>query len=150
MTTAEHESSHTVGVAGAGLPDAPAHADAALRDAGIDPDRLSIAYFGDPALRWTVDRARLEQAPMRTSLLGMTLAHADALELARHYVLRTIDHQQDVTGFDLDIRFDEPTVLQVDFADEGVHLVDPVLGEKFPVPAFCDLPLLRGEPSLQP
>lgn len=120
---------------------------------GFDMRRRS--YFGDPALRWTVDRARLEQAPMGkapmgNSLLGMTLSHDDALELARYYVLRAIDNQQDVTGFDLDIRFSEPTVLQVDFADEGANLVDPVLKEKYPAPAFCDLPLLRGTTSLQP
>jgi len=115
---------------------------------GFDMRRRS--YFGDPALQWTVDRARLELAPMRNSLVGMTLSHADALELARYYVLRAIDNQQDVTGFDLDIRFSEPTVLQVDFADEGANLVDPVLKEKYPAPAFCDLPLLRDAPSLQP
>ncbi len=49
MSPAEQESPKPVGVAGAGLPGAPAHADAALRDAGIDPERLSIAYLGDPA-----------------------------------------------------------------------------------------------------
>ncbi len=49
MTTADHDPLQPIGVAGAGLPDAPDHADATLRDAGIDPDRLSIAYFGDPA-----------------------------------------------------------------------------------------------------
>jgi len=51
----------SVGVAGAGLPDASEHADDALRDAGIDPDRLSISYLGDPIpaakavpVRWAV------------------------------------------------------------------------------------------------
>ncbi len=34
--------------AGAGLPDAPAVVDEKLRDAGIDPDRLGISYFGRP------------------------------------------------------------------------------------------------------
>lgn len=38
----------SAGVAGAGLPDAAPRADDALRDAGIDPDRLAIAYFGEP------------------------------------------------------------------------------------------------------
>lgn len=36
------------GAVGAGLPDAPAVADDALRNAGIDPDRLGISYFGRP------------------------------------------------------------------------------------------------------
>jgi Ca2+/Na+ antiporter len=49
MTPPENQSHPAVGVAGAGLPDAPAAAEATLRDAGIDPDRLSIAYFGNPA-----------------------------------------------------------------------------------------------------
>lgn len=35
--------------AAAGLPGAPEPAENDLRDAGIDPDRLSIAYFGRPA-----------------------------------------------------------------------------------------------------
>jgi hypothetical protein len=35
-------------IAGAGLPDAPAVVDEKLRDAGIDPDRLAISYFGRP------------------------------------------------------------------------------------------------------
>ncbi len=36
------------GITRAGLPDAPEHAEEILRDAGIDADRLSIAYFGKP------------------------------------------------------------------------------------------------------
>jgi len=45
------------GVAGAGLPGAPAQADAALREAGIDPDRLPITYLGRPGAPRAVDRA---------------------------------------------------------------------------------------------
>lgn len=59
MTPADNPRHHPVGVAGAGLPDAPAHADAALRDAGIDPDRLSIAYFGQPDDKAPAVRPRL-------------------------------------------------------------------------------------------
>lgn len=49
MTVAKTSDRPAPSVAGAGLPDAPEHADATLRVAGIDPDRLSIAYFGNPA-----------------------------------------------------------------------------------------------------
>lgn len=38
-------------IAGAGLPDASAASRDKLRDAGIDPDRLSIRYFGRPGAR---------------------------------------------------------------------------------------------------
>jgi hypothetical protein len=50
MTTPQTTGEHPTGVAGAGLPDAPEQADDTLRVAGIDPDRLSIAYLGNPAL----------------------------------------------------------------------------------------------------
>lgn len=46
-----------IGAAGAGLPDAPEHADHALRAAGIDPDRLPIAYLGRPGAPQSIDRA---------------------------------------------------------------------------------------------
>jgi hypothetical protein len=59
MRTGKIKHEHSVGIAGAGLPDAPAHADNTLRDAGIDPDRLSIAYFGNPAARSPALRPRL-------------------------------------------------------------------------------------------
>jgi hypothetical protein len=58
MTTAKHDAKHSVGVASAGLPDAPEQADATLRNAGIDPDRLSIAYFGNPAQKSPAVRPR--------------------------------------------------------------------------------------------
>jgi hypothetical protein len=57
------------GVAGAGLPDAPELADETLRDAGIDPDRLSIAYLGNPA-----SIARAVHAPWATRLaIGLAI-----------------------------------------------------------------------------
>lgn len=59
MTTQRDDRRQSVGVARAGLPDAPRQADARLRDAGIDPDRLSIAYFGDPAEKSPAVRPRL-------------------------------------------------------------------------------------------
>jgi hypothetical protein len=58
MTTPQQDAKHAVGVASAGLPDAPEQADATLRDAGIDPDRLSIAYFGNPAQKSPAVRPR--------------------------------------------------------------------------------------------
>jgi uncharacterized membrane protein len=48
MSNNSGDPEHVMGVAAAGLPDAPARADAALREAGIDPDRLGISYFGAP------------------------------------------------------------------------------------------------------
>lgn len=52
LTNKQNRDSKTsTGLAGAGLPDAPADADDALRDAGIDPDRLGISYFGRPYTR---------------------------------------------------------------------------------------------------
>ena len=63
MTTSEIDAKHPAGVAGAGLPDAPEHADDTLRDAGIDPDRLSIAYLGKPEAK-----ARAVHAPWAARL----------------------------------------------------------------------------------
>lgn len=48
MTTTETEQIASTGPAGVGLPDAPEVPEEKLRDAGIDPDRLSISYLGDP------------------------------------------------------------------------------------------------------
>jgi hypothetical protein len=48
MTTSQTNPSDSAEVVGAGLPDAPQRADKTLRDAGIDPDRLSISYLGEP------------------------------------------------------------------------------------------------------
>ncbi len=63
MTTTQPELSDSAGVAGAGLPDAPEHADETLRDAGIDPDRLSISYLGEPKVQ-----ARAVPAPWAARL----------------------------------------------------------------------------------
>lgn len=48
MTTPRNHPSDSTGAAGAGLPNAPRNADETLRDAGIDPDRVSISYLGEP------------------------------------------------------------------------------------------------------
>lgn len=63
MTTPEIDAEHPAGVTGAGLPDAPEHADDKLRDAGIEPDRLSIAYLGKPEAK-----ARAVHAPWAARL----------------------------------------------------------------------------------
>jgi len=69
MTTSEIDAKHIPGVAGAGLPDAPEQADNTLRDAGIDPDRLSIAYLGKPEAK-----ARAVHAPWAARLaIGFAL-----------------------------------------------------------------------------
>ena len=51
MTDSPIELPEPAGIAGAGLPDAPEHANETLRDAGIDPDRLSISYLGEPEIQ---------------------------------------------------------------------------------------------------
>ncbi len=59
----------STGVAGAGLPDASEHADETLRDAGIDPDRLSISYLGG-----SVPEAKAVLAPWAVRLsIGVAL-----------------------------------------------------------------------------
>ncbi len=69
MKTPRSKHQRPTGVAGAGLPDAPEHADETLRDAGIDPDRLSIAYLGNPA-----SIARAVHGPWATRLaLGLVI-----------------------------------------------------------------------------
>ncbi len=58
-----------IGASKAGLPDAPVLADETLRDAGIDPDRLSITYLGEPE-----SEVRAVAAPWATRLvLGFIL-----------------------------------------------------------------------------
>ena len=64
MTTTQPDRPGSAGVAGAGLPDAPEHADETLRDAGIDPDRLSISYLGEPKAQ-----ARAVPAPWAARLV---------------------------------------------------------------------------------
>ncbi|MEE4281727.1 MAG: hypothetical protein V2I41_07280, partial [Pseudomonadales bacterium] len=49
MTTPEPDLANSTGVAGVGLPNAPESTEEKLRDVGIDPDRLSISYLGEPA-----------------------------------------------------------------------------------------------------
>jgi sodium/calcium exchanger protein len=49
MTTPDSGQLNTTGPEGVGLPDAPEHTEEKLRDAGIDPDRLSMSYLGIPA-----------------------------------------------------------------------------------------------------
>ncbi len=69
MNTPHSMRKRPTGVAGAGLPDAPELADETLRDAGIDPDRLSIAYLGNPA-----SIARAVHAPWATRLaIGLAI-----------------------------------------------------------------------------
>lgn len=84
MKTLHSKSNRPTGVAGAGLPDAPDHADETLRDAGIDPDRLSIAYLGNPA-----SIARAVHGPWATRLalglaiwLALTLLDANGINVA--------------------------------------------------------------------
>jgi len=63
MASQKTDTPDHAGVAGAGLPDAPGFADQALRDAGIDPDRISIAYLGEPEAK-----ARAVPLPWATRL----------------------------------------------------------------------------------
>lgn len=63
MTTSEIDQLDSAGAASAGLPDAPENADETLRDAGIDPDRLSISYLGEP-----VSEARAVPVPWAARL----------------------------------------------------------------------------------
>lgn len=104
-------------------------------------------YFGDPGLHWTLQCAHLSLGPPRRKLVGATLSHHDAERLAHFSVLRAIDVQQDVTGFDLDVALEEPTMLLVSFADRDSSLLDPVSGESYGAAAFCDLPNLREASS---
>lgn len=69
----------------AGLPDAPEHADALLRDAGIDPDRLAISYLGEP------------KADVRAVPLGW------AAWLGAGLVLWSLPHLLNLTGLDLPV-----------------------------------------------
>jgi len=57
MAEADRARGRPTGAAGAGLPDAPERADEALREAGIDPDRLPITYLGRPGAPRAADRA---------------------------------------------------------------------------------------------
>ena len=78
MTTTKIDPQHSVGIAGAGLPGAPEQADAALRNAGIDPDRLSIAYFGNPDDKSPAVRPRRAALLVLGFALWATLALLDA------------------------------------------------------------------------
>jgi len=102
-------------------------------------------YFGDPGLRWTVDRVAFEATSGGTPLKGLALSVDEAIKLGRYSVLRAIDQQLDITGFDHDIQFQSDTaeIILVGFGDEGRALIDPVTGHKYPAPAFCDLPMMR-------
>jgi hypothetical protein len=79
MTASQIDSFDSAGVAGAGLPDAPERADETLRDAGIDPDRLSIAYLGEP-----VPAARAVPVPW-AARLAVGLVLSTLLYLLKHF-----------------------------------------------------------------
>jgi len=79
MTDSQIDPLDSAGVAGAGLPDAPERADETLRDADIDPDRLSISYLGEP-----VREARAVPVPW-AARLGSGLALWTLLYLFKQF-----------------------------------------------------------------
>lgn len=102
------------------------------------------SYFGDPALLWTVHRQEIEVESPTRPLAGATLGRVEAIQLTRFYLLRALDAQRDLTGFDYDIHLEEPELMLVTFADEGDGLIDPIRGDRYSAAAFCDLEAVRA------
>lgn len=79
MTAPSQDPVESAGPASAGLPKAPTAAEDTLRDAGIDPDRLSIAFLGEP-----VSQPRAVPAPWAIRL-GIGFALWGLFYLLQHH-----------------------------------------------------------------
>jgi hypothetical protein len=100
-------------------------------------------YFGDPGLIFTqkgVALAPAEAAP----LIGGTRTLEEAKVFVESHLMTILDRRADVTGLELSCAIDDAVLWAVPYYDDGLTLVDGLLGLKLPGAALEEIGALRA------
>ena len=100
-------------------------------------------YFGDPGLIFTQKRIVLtagEAAP----LIGGTRSLEEAKVFVEPHLLGLLDRRVDVTGLTMSCAIDEAMLCAIPYFDDGLTLVDGMLGLKLPGAALDEIGALRA------
>lgn len=99
-------------------------------------------YFGDPGLMLTQRRVVLaagDPAP----LIGGTRTLEEASAFVEPHLLSLLDRRVDVTGVAVICAIDEAVIWAVPYYDDGLTLVDGILGLKLPGAALDEIGAVR-------
>jgi hypothetical protein len=99
-------------------------------------------YFGDPGLIFTqkhVELAAADPAP----LIGGTRSLDEARAFVEFHILSILDRRVDVTGVELHCVIDDAVLWGIPYYDDGLTLVDGILGLKMPSAALDEIDALR-------
>lgn len=112
-----------------------------------EPGRAFVRAFplrgafnvGDPGRALTRARfdERYEDDARLPGTCRITVSSAEAMHLARLFLLADADVAADVSGGTLDLSFDSVTLVAVPWRDEGGSLVCPITGSSFPRANFA-------------
>jgi hypothetical protein len=100
-------------------------------------------YFGDPGLVFTQKQLVLprdETAP----LIGATRSLEEAKAFVEPHILSLLDRRADVTGVELGCAIDEAVLCAVPYLDDGLTLMDGIVGLKLPGAALDEIGALRA------
>ena len=100
-------------------------------------------YFGDPGLMLTQRRVVLE-AGEPAPLIGGTRSLEEAQRFVEPHLLSLLDRRVDVTGVELSCAIDEAVLWAIPYYDDGLTLVDGILGLRLPGAALDEVGALRS------
>jgi hypothetical protein len=99
-------------------------------------------YFGDPGLIFTQKQLALAAAEA-APLIGATRSLEEAKAFVEPHILSLLDRRTDVTGLELSCAIDDAVLWAVPYFDDGLTLVDGMLGLKLPGAALDEIGVLR-------
>ncbi len=99
-------------------------------------------YFGDPGLLFTQKHVELA-AGDRAPLAGGTRSRTEAEAFVEFHLLNLLDRRADVTGVELQCAVDDAVLWGIPSYDDGLTLVDGILGLKIPGAALEEIGALR-------
>jgi hypothetical protein len=99
-------------------------------------------YFGDPGLIFTQKHVKLAAADP-APLIGGTRSLDEARAFVEFHILSILDRRVDVTGVELHCVIDDAVLWGIPYYDDGLTLVDGILGLKMPCAALDEIDALR-------
>ena len=102
----------------------------------------NASYFGDPGLIFTQKHVELEAAG-HAPLIGGTRSLVEAEAFVEFHILSLLDRRADVTGVELRWEIYDAVLWGIPYYDDGLTLLDGILGLKMPGAALEEVAALR-------
>ena len=100
-------------------------------------------YFGDPGVIFTQKRLTLTPADP-APLIGGARSLREAEAFVRFHLLAILDRREDITGLQLDLAIGDAVLWGIPYYDDGLTLVDGMLGLRMPGAALDEIAALRA------